>query len=101
MTRSGDAPMIAREHGLGVAVGALVVALVVGPTAPTEPGVGAVTVRPAVAQDTSPPLAASRSSPCGDEPTPDAPRPLPAENQPPASETSQAAAAVEQTEHGT
>jgi hypothetical protein len=49
--------MIARAYGLGVAVGALLVAVLVLPPPPTEPRAsGTATVRSAAAQDVSPPL---------------------------------------------
>ena len=90
--------MIARQLGPCVAAGCVLLAVIVATPAPTEPrATGAATVRPAVAQDLSPPLAASLPDPCGPEPRPVT---AGAEEQPPA-RPALTSGSVEQTEHGT
>ena len=73
--------MIARGYGPCVAVGGLLLAVLVGTPAPTEPrAAGATTVRHAAAQDVSPPLAALLTGQRGHEPTPPGPGPVTADD---------------------
>jgi hypothetical protein len=90
--------MIAREYGLGAAVGAIALVVLVGPPAPTDPRAsGAAAVRHAAAQDVSPPLglAASEERTAGSQEAEESlpGLPIPAAPVP--------GADVEQAEHGT